>query len=71
MELSQIQSFKVFDTGRRVWIEVRRSTFVDPNWMAEARQQNGLIVASKVISPQRAQETWAKYGHLAEVTRLG
>jgi hypothetical protein len=73
METSSFQrvySFKHFDTGRRLWIEVRRSTFTDPNWLAEARQQDGLVIASRTISPEKAASVWSRYGSRSEVTWL-
>ena len=68
MTLARIQSFRQFDAKRRLWVEVRRSTFLEPNWHSEARQQNGLIVASRVLSPDQVEQAWQRHGANCEVT---
>ena len=68
MTLARIQSFRQFNAERRIWTEVRRSAFLEPNWHSEARQQNGLIIASRTLTPAEVEQAWQRHGAHCEVT---
>jgi hypothetical protein len=68
MTLARIYSFRQFVPERRLWVEVRRSPFLDPNWHSEARQQDGLVVASRTLTPAEVERAWQRHGASCEVT---
>ena len=70
MNINRVQSFKQFDAQRGIWTEVRRSAFLDPLWHSEARQQNGLIVASRTLTPAQVQGALDRHAHKCEITLL-
>ena len=68
MTLARGYSFRRVIPERRLWGEVRRSPGRDPNWHSEARQQDGLVVASRTLTPTEVERAWQRHGASCEVT---
>lgn len=68
--LVRVYQFRVFDTRRRLWVELTREPCSAPCWRVEARQQNGLVVASRTAPAAKVEQAWRRYSSQAEVIWL-
>jgi len=68
MTLSRVYSFNVFAPDHRIWMHFVRSTFHQGWWKAEASDQTGRMLHSRLISDEHMHSIWGRFSHLAEVT---